>query len=92
MAKLTASQIASRINVTSYTIKRWYEFYQDLTEEEIETLVKERNMPRLPKYEVAGSRGDRLWDEEDVVALENFRDWVPHTRNGVFKKYCGEEK
>lgn len=91
MAKLTASQVANKINVTSYTIKRWYEFYRDLTQDEIENLVNEMEMPRLPEYELAGSRGDRLWDEKDVPLLEAFRDWVPHTKNGVFKKYRKEE-
>lgn len=91
MSKLTASQVASKIGVTPYTIKRWYEFYRDLTKQEIENLVKESNMPKLPKYDVAGSRGDRLWDEKDVQILEAFRDWVPHTRNGVFKKYGKED-
>lgn len=91
MAKLTASQVASKIGMTSYTIKRWYEFYRDLTPEEIENLVKEWDMPKLPEYEIAGSRGDRLWDENDIPMLEAFKNWVPHTKNGIFKKYKKED-
>lgn len=91
MSKLTSSQVAAKIGVTAYTVKRWYEFIRDLDEEEIEELVKTMNMPRLPQYEVAGSRGDRLWDEEALPALEAFRDWVPHTKNGVFQKYKKED-
>ena len=87
--KLTASQIAAHIGVTSYTIKRWYEFFNDLDEDEIKEL-HEQGMPILPEYEVAGSRGDRLWNEEDIEILDEFKNWVPPTKRGVFQKYKKE--
>ena len=90
MVKLTASQVAAKLGVTAYTVKRWYEFYRDLDEEEIKELV-ENGMPRLPDYEIVGTRGDRIWDEEAIPVLEKFRDWVPHTKNGVFQKYKKED-
>lgn len=89
--KLTATQMAARLGINSYTLKRWYEFYTDLTEDELNELHKEYNMPVLPKYEVAGSRGMRLWDEEDAHVIEEFKNWVPPTKQGVFKKYSKKE-
>lgn len=89
--KLTASQIGARIGVNSYTVKRWYEFYKDLDEDEILNL-HEQGMPLLPEYEVIKreKREDRLWDEKDVERLAQFRDWVPPTRRGIFSKYKKE--
>lgn len=90
--KLTATQMGAKIGVTSYTIKRWYEFYNDLDEEELNELHTEHNMPILPKYETVGNRGDRVWDEEDVLLLEEFKNWVPPTKRGLFKKYMNKEE
>lgn len=89
MAKLTSSQVAARLEVSPYTVKRWYTFWENLEKTDIKKLndlVKD-GMPVLPKYEVAGSRGDRLWDEEDIEDLRTFKNWVPRTKNGVFKDY-----
>ena len=80
--KLTASQVGAKLNVASYTIKRWYEFYNDLDKDEISALNKE-GMPLLPKYELAGNRGDRLWDEEDIPILEQFKNWMPFKRTAI---------
>ena len=89
--KLTATQIAAKIGVTSYTVKRWYEFYDDLTEEEKNELHVEHGMPLLPNYDEVGNRRDKIWDEVDVATLEEFKNWVPPTKNGIFKKYKKEE-
>ena len=83
--KLTATQVAARLDINPYTLKRWYEFYNDLTEEEIEENHKQVGMPKLPKYELVGSRGDRLWDEADIEAIKAFKDWRPLTKNGFLK-------
>lgn len=86
--KLTATQIGARIGVTSYTIKRWYEFFNDLDAEEKRILHKQ-GMPMLPDYVVKNDRGDREWDEKAVKILEQFRDWVPPTKSGIFKERIG---
>lgn len=87
--KLTASQVAARLGVTSYTVKRWYAFWENLANTDVNELNElcKNGMPTLPQYEVAGSRGDRLWDEDDIEELSKFRDWVPHTKKGIFQKY-----
>lgn len=89
MAKLTTGQVAIRLNVSPYTLKRWYTFWEHLEATdvaELNKLVKE-GMPALPKYETVGARGDRIWDEDDIEELEAFRKWVPHTKQGIFLKY-----
>ena len=91
MSKLTSTQVAAKLYVNPYTVKRWYEFYRDLTEEEIAELEEKYDMPRLPQYIEIGTRRDRIWDEEDIPALEKFRDWVPPRRLGVFQKYKKED-
>lgn len=93
MAKLSTGQVAIRLSVSPYTIKRWYTFWEDLQKsdiQELDRLIKE-GMPILPEYETVGSRGDRIWDEEDIKDLEKFKEWIPHTKNGIFQKYKKEE-
>lgn len=89
--KLTISQTAAKVGVTGYTIKRWYKFIEETPMEELIKLQKE-GMPILPKYLIIGRRQDRIWDEEDIPKLIEFKNWVPHTKNGVFQKYKKEEK
>jgi len=89
MAKLTSSQVAARLEVSPYTVKRWYAFWENLEQTDVKKLndlVKD-GMPVLPKYEVAGSRGDRLWDEDDIEDIRAFKNWVPHTKRGIFQNH-----
>ena len=92
MSKLTTGQVAMKLCVSPYTIKRWYTFWENLENtdvRELNRLVKE-GMPVLPKCEKIGARGDRIWDEEDLKDLEEFKNWIPHTKNGIFQKYKKE--
>lgn len=86
MAKLTASQVAAKVGVTAYTIKRWYTFIEETPIDELEKLVKD-GMPVLPKCEKIGSMGWRYWDEEDIDKIIEFKNWVPNTKNGIFQKF-----
>lgn len=89
MAILTVNQVAAKINKTSYTIKKWYTWYENLTDQEKEELHK-NGMPELPKCETVGPTKWRYWNEEDIPQLRKFSKWVPHTKNGVFSKKKGE--
>lgn len=40
--KLTVSQVAALIGKTAYTIKRWYEWYEQLTSDELINYIKKR--------------------------------------------------
>lgn len=82
MAKLTASQVANKIEKSVYTLKRWYNWYEQLTPNELNNYIK-NGMPKLPKYETIGSTQWRYWEEEDIEQIKKFSEWVPHTRGGV---------
>ena len=89
MGKLTVSQVAAKVGKTAYTIKRWYQFIEETPMDELIKL-QQSGMPLLPKYEIIGNRGDRVWNEEDISALIEFSKWVPPTKNGIFKKYINK--
>ena len=89
MAKLTTGQVANQLNVSPYTIKRWYTFWENIKNtdiKELDELIK-NGMPVLPECITVGARGDRIWDEDDLEDLRKFKEWVPNTKNGVFSKY-----
>lgn len=80
--KLTASQVAYKIGVSVYTIKRWYKWYEQEDVKKLNELAKQ-GMPELPQYETIGATKWRYWNEEDIKQLKKFKEWVPHTRGGV---------
>ena len=82
--KLTVSQVSALIGKSVYTIKRWYQWYEKLTLEELTNYIK-NGMPELPKCETVGATQWRYWDEQDVEQIKKFSEWVPHTRNGVMR-------
>ena len=81
MARLTASQVASLVGVSVYTMKRWYNWYEN---EDIKVLdeLYHKGMPELPAYETIGATNWRYWNEEDVEQIKKFKEFVPHTKNG----------
>jgi hypothetical protein len=85
MPKLTASQVAGMVGVSSYTIKRWYNWYENLSKEELKQLA-DNGMPILPNYETVGSTKWRYWEDADIQKIIEFKNWVPHTKNGIFNK------
>lgn len=91
--KLTSGEVARELNINSYTLKRWYAFWEELEKDVVylDELVK-GGMPVLPKYEVVGNRGDRIWDEEDLEELKEFQAWIPKTKNGIFAKVLMNRK
>lgn len=80
--KLTASQVAAKLNISVYTLKRWYKWYEQEDVKKLNELV-EKGMPTLPQYETIGATKWRYWNKEDVEQLRQFKEWVPHTRGGV---------
>lgn len=79
---LSINQVAVRVGKTAYTIKRWYNWYEKLTLEELEEYKKD-GMPELPNYTALGPTKWRYWAEEDIPKLKKFSKWVPHTKSGV---------
>lgn len=93
MAKLTTGQVANRLNISPYTLKRWYTFWESVDVKELNELVA-NGMPTLPAYEIFGAsdnyKGNRVWNEEDIADLEEFKAWIPNTKNGIFSKYINK--
>lgn len=81
MAKLTASQVAVKIGVSVYTLKRWYKWYETEEKEKLDFLFK-KGMPKLPAYETIGSTSWKYWDENDIPDLIEFKNYIPNTRRG----------
>lgn len=82
MEKLTASEVAVELGVSVYTVKRWYKWYEAEDVNKLNELTKE-GMPGLPKYETMGATKWKIWNKDDIEQLKAFRDWMPHTKNGV---------
>ena len=79
---LTVNQVAAQVGKTSYTIKRWYNWYETLSKEQIEE-YKKGGMPELPPCEIIGPTKWRYWHQTDIEQLKLFSNWVPHTKRGV---------
>ena len=88
---LTVNQVAAKIGKTAYTIKRWYNWYEQLTIEQIEEYRKQ-GMPELPQCAILGPTKWRYWDEADIPKLKKFSKWVPHTKRGVMNNLNNEEE
>ena len=81
MAKITASQMASALGVSIYTLKRWYTWYELEDSDKIQELIK-KGMPDLPKYETIGATKWRYWEDKDIEQLKKFKEYMPNTRGG----------
>lgn len=79
---LSITQVASKLGRQTYTIKRWYNWYEALSNEEKENYIKD-GMPELPEYMTLGPTKWRYWKVEDMTQLKKFAKWVPHTKRGV---------
>lgn len=91
MGKLTASQVAAKVDVSVYTLKRWYKWYESLSAEEFEKHILNK-MPKLPDYLTIGTTAWRYWDEEDIPQIKKFKEWVPNTRAGVMGSLNKKDK
>lgn len=82
----TASEMANKIGISVYTLKRWYKWYENTDAETLEELYK-KGMPELPKYKTIGTNLKwKFWDETAIEQLIKFKEFVPHTRAGFMGK------
>lgn len=72
--KLKMEEVAALIGTTRMSIYQWYKFKKENPDNEYSKM--------LPDYTV-GKRNAKLWDEEDLWKLIEFRQTIPHGRNGV---------
>lgn len=72
--KLKAEEVAVVLGTTRMSIYQWYRFKKENPDNEYAKL--------LPDYTI-GKRRTRFWDEEDLWKLIEFKQKIPHGRNGV---------
>ena len=81
MVRLTAGEVANKIGVSVYTLKRWYKWFEQEDVNKLNELVK-NGMPELPRYETVGATNWKVWMEDDIEQLKKFKEFIPNTRAG----------
>ena len=85
MKGLKIEEVAVRVGVSTQTINRWYKFKRERPKDKASRL--------LPAYKVAKSEKNlpvRLWKEDDINKLIQFRDNVTRGRDGIMGQYKGK--
>ena len=77
----TASEMASKLGISVYTLKRWYKWYENEDVKVLDELYK-KGMPELPKYQTIGPTKWKFWDVDAIEQLKKFKEFIPHTRGG----------
>ena len=73
--KLNVEQVAMLVGVSAKTINNWYWFKQVEPDNEYAKM--------LPDYTQTHEKATRYWSMPDVYKLIEFRNSIPHGRNGV---------
>ena len=73
--RLRIEEVALLVGVSGQTLNNWYRWKKIEPEHELAKL--------LPDYEQVGARQMRLWKREDVWKLIDFKNSIPHGRNGI---------
>ena len=85
---LKIEEVAILIGSSSKSINNWYWYKREHPESDIVRL--------LPDYIQEGSRQTRYWKESDIWRLLEFKQAIPHGRNGlmgdVTQKYYRKNK
>ena len=85
--KLRIEEVAMLIGSSVQSINNWYRFKKNNPENELCML--------LPEFEQTGERQTRYWNSDDIWKLIEFKNAIPHGRNGVMgsvtQKYCRKE-
>lgn len=79
--QLTSNKVAQALDISVSTLNNWYKWDACAGAE------RPKDMPALPKYVQHTERGPRYWNEEDIPALQAFRDSIPKGRGGVMGKW-----
>lgn len=84
MRKLRIEEVAMLIGVSVQTLERWYKFKREHPDSDI--------AHKLPDYEVvttAGAKQTRMWSQDAVWALTEFKTTRKLGRTGTMGKYGG---
>ena len=72
---LKIEEVAMMIGVSSQTINNWYRFKKLHPENELASI--------LPDFYQEKPRQIRYWQKSDIWALVEFKNKLPHGRNGI---------
>lgn len=84
---LRIEEVAVRIGSSAKSITNWYMFKKQHPDNELAQL--------LPEYIQNGARQTRYWKESDIWKLIEYKQNIPHGRNGIMgsvtQKYYKKE-
>lgn len=72
---LTANEVALAVGISVHTLDLWYKFKRQNPEHEFSKL--------LPEYTQETEKSNRLWDQNDMWKLVDFKQRIPKGRRGV---------
>lgn len=72
---LRIEEVALLVGVSSQTINNWYRWKKLHPDDDYAKI--------LPEFEQTGPRQMRLWKKSDLWAFVEFKNVIPHGRNGV---------
>lgn len=72
---LTANEVALAVGISVHTLDLWYRFKRQNPEHEFSKL--------LPEYIKNSEKSNRLWDQNDMWKLMDFKQRIPKGRKGV---------
>lgn len=85
--ELRIEEVAILIGSSVQSINNWYRFKKGNPDNELCKI--------LPDFIQAGERQTRYWKSSDIWKLIEFKNTIPHGRNGIMgsvtQKYCRKE-
>ena len=73
--KLKIYEVAMLVGVSYRTIENWYMWKRKNPEHELAKLI--------PNFHQDGERQTRYWKQSDIPKLIEFKNSIPHGRNGI---------
>ena len=81
---LNANEVAVTVGISIQTLNNWYRWKKINPKHELAKL--------LPKYQQVKGRSARLWQIEDMPKLVEFKQSIPHGRNGILGEITQSKK
>lgn len=81
---LNANEVAVVVGISIQTLNNWYRWKKINPTHELAKL--------LPKYSQVKGRSARLWSINDINSLVEFKESIPHGRNGILGEITQKRK
>lgn len=86
--KLRIEEVALLVGASTQTINNWYRWKRSNLDHPLAKL--------LPDYVQEGPRQMRYWNKSDIWSITEFKNSIPHGRNGILgditQKYARNKK